>query len=118
MKRNKYNIGTSIKSKGERTVDGILFMSKREAEKYKELKQLERTKKIKDLLLQPRFLLQDKFIDNQGFKHRKIEYVADFQYKINGKIFVEDSKGMKTDVYKIKKKLLLFKYKDFIFIES
>ena len=118
MRRNKFNVSTTKRGKEDRTVDGIVFMSKKEMKRYVELKQLEKEKKIKNLQLQPRFLLQDKFVDNQGEKHRKIEYVADFQYKKSGKIYVEDSKGMKTDVYKIKKKLLLFKYKEFIFIES
>lgn len=94
-------------------VDGIKFDSKREAERYCELKLLEKAKKIRNLELQPRFLLQDKFKDKQGNTHRKIEYVADFLYidKL-GRNVVEDVKGVLTDVYKIKKKIFLKIYDD------
>lgn len=90
------------------TVDGHTFDSNREAERYCELKLLEKAKEIRNLELQPRFLLQDKFKDKMGTTHRKIEYVADFMYidKDNKKI-VEDVKGVLTDVYKLKKKLFL-----------
>lgn len=94
-------------------VDGIEFDSKREADRYCELKLLEKANEIRNLELQPRFLLQDKFKDKTGTTHRKIEYVADFMYvdKDNKKI-VEDVKGMMTDVYKLKKKMFLKIYDD------
>lgn len=94
-------------------VDGIKFDSKREANRYCELKLLEKANEIRNLELQPRFLLQDKFKDKTGTTHRKIEYVADFMYvdKDNKKI-VEDVKGVLTDVYKIKKKMFLKIYDD------
>ena len=94
-------------------VGGIKFDSKREAERYCELKLLEKAKEIRNLELQPRFLLQDKFVDKQGNKHRKIEYVADFFYiDKDDKKIVEDVKGVLTDVYKLKKKLFLKIYDD------
>lgn len=100
-------------------IDGIKFDSKREAERYCELKLLEKAKEIRNLELQPRFLLQDKFKDKQGKTHRKIEYVADFLYiDKDGKAIVEDVKGVMTDVYKLKKKLFLNLYdKEFDFRE-
>lgn len=89
-------------------VDGIEFDSRREANRYCELKLLEKAKEIRNLELQPRFLLQDKFKDKQGNTHRKIEYVADFMYvDKQGRNVVEDVKGVLTDVYKIKKKMFL-----------
>lgn len=92
-------------------VDGIKFDSKREAERYCELKLLEKAKEIRNLVLQPRFLLQDEFFDKNEIKHKKIEYVADFMYIDKcGKTIVEDVKGVLTDVYKIKKKMFLKKY--------
>jgi len=120
MKRNKFNVGTSKKSKKDRTVDGIIFMSIKEAQRYVELKKLQKEGKIKDLETQPRFILQTAFIDNEGNKHRKIEYVADFRYydKKLKQTIVEDVKGMKTDIYKIKKKLLLYSYTEFFFRET
>lgn len=40
---------------------------------------------------------------------RKCEYVADFVYKDgHGRTVVEDAKGYRTDVYKLKKKLMLY----------
>ena len=92
-------------------VDGIKFDSIREADRYCELKLLEKAKEIRNLELQPRFLLQDKFKDKMGTTHRKIEYVADFMYiDKDDKKIVEDVKGMTTGVYKLKKKLFLNLY--------
>lgn len=85
-------------------IDNIEFDSKLEANRYVELKLLQRAGKIKNLKLQPRFLLQDSFKKN-GKTFRKIEYVADFQYIENGKTIVEDVKGMQTDVFKLKHKI-------------
>lgn len=120
FKKNKYNIGQSLVQKAARTVDGKLFMSKKEANRYKELKELEATGKIKNLQLQPRFVLQCGFVDSNGTKHREIAYIADFQYydkKAKANV-VEDVKGMITDIYKIKKKLFLYGYQNFIFRET
>lgn len=92
-------------------IDGHTFDSKREAQRYCELKLFLRAGEIRNLVLQPRFLLQDEFFDKNGVKHKKIEYVADFLYiDKNGKAIVEDVKGVLTDVYKIKKKMFLKKY--------
>lgn len=102
---NKYN---AVKSE----CDGVVFDSKKEAGRYEFLKMLARAGKISNLKLQPRFLLQDGFIYG-GKKERKIEYVADFQYiDEHGTSIVEDVKGKKTDVYKLKRKLFLYKYGD------
>lgn len=92
-------------------VDEKEFDSKREENRYKELKLLERAGEIKDLELQPRFLLQDSFKKN-GRTFRKIEYVADFKYIENGKTIVEDVKGMQTDVFKLKHKIFEKVYPD------
>ena len=98
-------------------VDDILFDSKKEAKRYVELKLLLRGGNIQNLIVQPVYLLQNAF-KAYGKTIRKIEYVSDFQYEIKGQIIVEDVKGFKTDVYKLKRKLFLFKYPDIKFIES
>ena len=85
-------------------IDMYVFDSVKEAKRYKELKLLERAGKIRNLELQPHFLLQDSFKKN-GRTYRKIEYVADFKYIENGRTIVEDVKGLQTDVFKIKHKL-------------
>lgn len=90
------------------TIDGHDFPSKREAERYCELKLFLKAGLIRNLELQPRFLLQDEFFDKNEVKHKKIEYVADFLYIDNdGKAIVEDVKGVLTAVYKLKKKMFL-----------
>ena len=94
------------------TVDGITFDSKKEARRYAELKMLEKGGAISQLVLQPRFELQESFKKN-GKTYRKIEYVADFMYRDNEKnvTIVEDVKGIKTDVYKLKRKMFEKVYK-------
>lgn len=80
-------------------VDGFVFASKREAARYSELKTLERAGEIQHLQLQPRFpcFVEGKLI---------CTYIADFQYHDKEGRHVEDAKGYKTDVYKLKKKLV------------
>lgn len=90
-------------------LDDYVFDSIQESRRYKELKLLLRAGEIKDLELQPRFLLQEGFKKN-GKTYRKIEYVADFKYIENSKTIVEDVKGIQTDVFKIKHKLFEKKY--------
>ncbi len=90
-------------------VDNIKFDSNLEATRYKELKLLQRAKQISNLRLQVPFLLQEGFKKN-GKTHRKIEYIADFVYEVDGQTIVEDTKGMKTETFKIKQKLFEYKY--------
>ena len=91
------------------TIDGFVFDSKREATRYQQLKLIVRAGVISDLTLQPSYMLQESFKIN-GKTIRAIKYVADFKYVENGVTIVEDVKGCLTDVYKLKKKLFLFKY--------
>ena len=91
-------------------VDGITFDSKKEAERYCELKLLEKAGKIKDLTLQYKFELQPSFKKN-GKTFRAITYIADFTYLDleRMKNVVEDVKGYRTKEYQLKRKL--FEYK-------
>ena len=90
-------------------IDMFVFDSIAESRRYKELALLEKAGYIKDLKLQPKFLLQESFKKN-GKTYRKIEYIADFQYTENNKTIVEDVKGKETEVFKLKYKLFEFKY--------
>ena len=111
-KKNKYGNKKTV-------VDGITFDSRKEANRYAELKILERGGVITDLELQPRFELLSGFRRN-GKTYRKIEYVADFSYNESGRTVVEDVKSVitrKNPVYVIKKKLLLNKFSDIDFRE-
>ena len=102
-------------------VDAITFDSAKEARRYSELKIMQRAGLISDLIIKPRFELVPKFKIN-GISFRKMEYEADYQYTENGEMVIEDVKGFKTEVYKMKKKLLHFKFANlcvkFIFKET
>lgn len=80
-------------------IDGIRFASKREGRRYSELKLLERGGVIRGLKLQPRFPMEVAGV-------LVCTYVADFAYERDGRMVVEDAKGVRTDVYVIKAKLL------------
>lgn len=82
-------------------LDGRKFDSKKEAQRYCELKLLERAGEIRELKCQVPFTLIPK--SEWG---REIRYYADFTYyDKNDNYIVEDVKGVKTDVYRLKKRL-------------
>lgn len=91
------------------TVDGITFDSRREADRYLVLKGMEEEGAIEDLRRQVRYELVPAF-DVDGRHYRPVFYVADFVYVEDGKEVVEDVKGMRTDVYKLKSKLFARRY--------
>ncbi len=93
-------------------IDGITFDSKKEANRYCELKILLRAGQITDLKLQVPFELCPASKGERGIK-----YIADFVYTEKGKKVVEDVKGKRTDVYIIKRKLFKQKYTDYEFRE-
>ncbi len=99
-------------------IDGHIFDSKKEANRYLVLKKMEEDGELKYLHLQPTFVLQKPFRHATCGKQRAITYIADFEYMLmNGDIVVEDVKGYKTEVYKIKKKLFLYTHPDIVFKE-
>ena len=90
-------------------IDGHKFPSRKEANRYSQLKLLERAGEITDLKLQEPFELQPKFV-HEGRTVRAIKYIADFvYYDKHGKLHVEDAKGFRTKEYELKKKMMLFK---------
>ena len=107
-----------VSSPASRTMDGKLFASRAEMNRYAELRMMERAGIIRDLEIQPEYVLQAAYV-RDGKKIQPIKYRADFRYlnASTNKIIVEDCKGMKTEVYKLKKKLLLARYPDMNFIE-
>jgi hypothetical protein len=95
------------------TIDGRTFASKAEANRYAELKLLERAGEIAGLVCQPRYELQPAFVTRRGERVRAIWYVGDFEYTDNGQLCVEDVKGGKatqTAVFQLKRKLFLYLY--------
>lgn len=101
IKHNKY--------KNKKVVyDGIKFDSKKEGAYYLKLKLLEEKGIISDLKLQVKFELQPKFqFGNKTI--RAINYIADFTYIQDNKLHIVDTKGVRTDVYKLKKKMMEYK---------
>lgn len=100
-------------------VDGIIFDSKKEAQRWRELNLLESMGEIKGLRRQVKFNLipTQREPDTTGKRggiirgkviEKECNYIADFLYWQDGKMIVEDTKGMRTAGYKIKRKLMLY----------
>ena len=89
--------------------NGEKFDSRLEARRYTELALMERAGVIKDLRRQVPFELIPPYVTH-GRKVRPAEYIADFVYEKDGETVVEDTKGVKTEVYKLKKKLFEYRY--------
>jgi hypothetical protein len=110
-----------VSSKEDRTYDNIVFDSKWEAQTYKLLKML--LPADTQVHMQVPFLLQEKFKTSAGKTIREINYCADFVITrekdlqpniIPGDAFVVDSKGHLTDIFKLKNKLFMYKYRTVI----
>lgn len=113
--RNKYH-------NRKYSADGEVFDSKKEYQRWQELKLLEKAGEITELRRQVPFELlpnqrePDKIGPRGGRKpgriiERKALYIADFVYKDRtGREVVEDCKGMRTKDYILKRKLLLFRF--------
>ena len=103
-------------------INGIVFDSRKEARRYQELLLLERAGVIKSLQRQVKYVLipaQYESFERYGKNgqeltpgkkliERECAYVADFVYVEDGKTVIEDTKGMKTKDYIIKRKLMLY----------
>ena len=110
-----------------RTADGILHDSTKEARRWNELKLLERAGRITNLQRQVKYILIPKqeetyerispktgkrLKDGTRTLEQECAYVADFVYRDakTGELIVEDTKGVKTKEYIIKRKLMLWLY--------
>jgi hypothetical protein len=116
MRYSKYY---NVKTK---TSDGLVFDSTKEARRWEQLLLLQRAGKIMSLQRQvayellpnqyetyPRFSKKGKRLkDGIRLVERKVDYVADFVYADaeTGMLIVEDTKGVKTKDYIIKRKLM------------
>lgn len=90
------------------TRDGETFDSQKEYRRFCELRLLERAGRIADLQRQVKFeLIPSQRIDGKVVE-RACVYVADFVYTEDGKEIVEDTKGVRTADYIIKRKLMLW----------
>lgn len=92
-------------------VDGKTFDSRREARRYQELRLMLRAGVITDLQLQVPFELIPSQRVGGKVVERPVKYIADFVYTTaDGVQVVEDTKGVRTKEYIIKRKLMLYKY--------
>ena len=98
---------------------GLTFDSKKEHKRYNELLLLQQAGEIANLRRQVKFVLiptqrEPNIIGSRGgvkkgkLLERECSYIADFVYGENGKMVVEDSKGLRTKDYIIKRKLMLY----------
>ena len=126
MVKRLFNRGFNIPKKGNKyknekvEFDGIKFDSKRERDRYMVLKDAERRGVISELKCQPKFTLipaqyheEAKQLKTKVKMVKKcdflaITYTGDFQYVKDGKIVVEDVKGMVTPEYKLKEKMMAY----------
>ena len=107
--KSKYNNSKTI-------TDGIVFDSKKESNRFLELKMLEKSGIIENLERQKKFEIVPKTKDE-----RAVFYVADFVYKQDGKLIAEDVKSditRKNPTYIIKRKLFKYNYPEYEFRES
>jgi len=108
--------------------DGRLFDSKREADRYDELRLLEAQGLIQNLECQKEYLLipaqyktEERYgangrrlKDKQVLLERAVTYIADFAYEQDGELIVEDSKGYRNPSsapyakFVLKRKLMLW----------
>lgn len=101
------------------TTDGLIFQSRKEYRRWCELKMMEASGVISDLQRQVKYVLiptqrKPDTIGKRGGIHKgkmiekECYYVADFVYQSKGETIVEDTKGMRTKDYIIKRKLMLW----------
>lgn len=89
---------------------GEVFDSRKEADRWCQLKLLERAGEIEGLCRQVRFILIPAQLEGGKVAEREVCYVADFLYRRDGKLVVEDAKGLKRgaayELFVIKRKLM------------
>jgi hypothetical protein len=97
-------------------VDGFLFDSLMEHQRYVQLKLMRDAGVIHDLHVHPVFKLQEKFYSYTQQKYiRPITYTADFSYNEDGKVVVEDVKGVKTAVFNLKRRIFEYRFPSVLF---
>ena len=108
-KRNKFWART-------KEICGIKFASTSEAQTYLVLKGMQDRGEIAELELQPHFVLQEAFTDEQGKRHREIGYTGDFRClrlypeRLRMQDTVIECKGYETEPWRIRRKLFAKRY--------
>lgn len=96
----------------------LTFDSKKEARRFDELVLRQQAGEIRNLKLQSEHTLMESFMTLEGTRIQAIRYRDDFSYEepitdatgTHWVLRVEDAKGVKTDIYKMKRKLFREKY--------
>jgi hypothetical protein len=105
MSKHKYGAKPTV-------VDGIRFASQAEARRYSELKLLQKAGAIRGLVMQPRYDIYG--LAFQAAPVKIAFYKADFRYQVpiidGWKTIIEDVKGVHTESYRLKKKLVEAQY--------
>lgn len=95
-------------------VGGHRFDSRREARRYAQLRLLELAGEITGLELQPEFVLYALALDHDGLIRDLVRvgsYIGDFRYRdASGQMIVEDAKGVRTPLYRLKRKIVEAQY--------
>ncbi len=108
----KISVGRyQVAAKADRTLDGVVFDSKKEMMRWAELKLMEKVGRIANLKRQVPFPVEINYV-------KVCTYYADFTYQesysdhgsIGVRDVVEDCKGHRTAIYKLKKKLVEASY--------
>ena len=90
-------------------IDGITFDSKKEAQRWQQLRLAEASGAISELQRQVAYEIAPSVVLD-GRKRPARRFVADFQYKRaeDGSValVVEDTKGFRTDMYRMKRHLM------------
>lgn len=99
----------------EKTIaDNIHFDSKKEMQRYFQLKEMQERGEISSLRLQVPYEIIPKQIKKNGKCERACKYIADFVYEKDGETVVEDVKGYRRStmysLFSIKRKLMLQKF--------
>lgn len=113
--RRQYGKATNKYNAKKVEIDGVRFDSKKEAQLYQKLQNLQRMGIISDLRRQVRFELLPKQKDE-----RPVHYVADYVFKEGDKLVAADCKSAMTKklpAYIIKRKLFKFRYPEYEFRE-
>jgi hypothetical protein len=118
-----YSFGTPKYKNRKVEYEGLVFDSKKEMKRYMQLKQYQKAGAISDLKRQVKYVLipAQREPDTIGVKggrkqgkliEREVAYYADFVYTDTdtGEKIVEDTKGIKTKEYILKRKMMLYFY--------
>lgn len=110
MAKSKSESGRYKYKSRPQMIDGRNFASKKEARRYLELRAMQERGEIGQLKCQVPFELLPRQTDENGkFLYHPCKYIADFTYYTkDGEYIVEDVKGVKTEVYKIKAKMMYY----------